>query len=341
MNINNLKLKPLTIKIVYLHYMTEKELQILSYIKDNWSTMEPSIPIVIPGYKNRPGNIVQNLDLVSNNDIYVFVYEDDYLASAYDKYDNKPNVHFVKIKSNWRSIQRKRHFINEYFIKKPEIHDYIMIDDDIFNGKLWTIDKVKHNPLTLKQFLGVLEYAHCSIENRTISSVSSSDIEFGHWDFDKFFYKNHQLHQIYVFSNDFIIKTNIMFRDKDLISEDVLLTYDIMKSDYISYSFPWISRIIKDDKTQTSLASSRDKEYHYVLNTIKILGENARFFVGKSKKNFGTHATIKSNKKWPYIQPIVYDDNLTDKEKYEKILDILVGDTDKKVIKTDLEDFYE
>lgn len=318
--------------------MYEKELE---YIKNNWESMEPTIPIVIPGYKNRPGNIVQNLDLVSNNDIYVFVYEDDYLASAYNLYDNKPNVHFVKIQAEWRSIQRKRHFIQKYFLERPEIHDYIMIDDDIFNGKLWTIDKIKHNPLTLKQFLGVLQYAHCSIENRTISSVSSSDIEFGHWNFETYFYPNHQLHQIYAFSNDFIIKTNIMFRDVDLISEDVLLTYDMMKNGYISYDFPWISRIIKEDKTQTSLASSRDKEYHYVINTIKIMGENARFFVGKSKKNFGTHASIKSNKKWPYIQPIVFDKNKTDKEKYEEILKILNEDKKEKVIKTDLEDFYE
>lgn len=318
--------------------MYEKELE---YIKENWESMEPTIPIVIPGYKNRPGNIVQNLDLVSNNDIYVFVYEDDYLASAYNQYDNKPNVHFVKIQADWRSIQRKRHYINEYFKNISEIHDYIMIDDDIFNGKLWTVDKVKHNPLTLKQFLGVLEYAHCHLEDRTISSVSSSDIEFGHWDFKTYFYPNHQLHQIYAFSNDFIRKTNIMFRDADLISEDVLLTYDMMKSNYISYDFPWISRIIKEDKTQTSLASSRDKEYHYVINTIKIMGENARFFVGKSKKNFGTHASVKSNKKWPYIQPIVFDKNKTDKEKYEEILKILNEDKKEKVVKTELEDFYE
>jgi len=321
--------------------MTEKELQILSYIKDNWSTMEPSIPIVIPGYKNRPGNIVQNLDLVSNYDIYVFVYEDDYLASAYNQYDNKPNVHFVKIKADWRSLPRKRHFINEYFMKKPEIHDYIMIDDDIIGGKLWTIDKVKHRPITLKNFLGILEYAHCSIEDRTISSVSSSDIEFGHWDFDKFTYPKHQVHQVFACSNDFFIKTGIIFRDMELISEDVVMTFDILKNGYSTNDFPWIARAYQEDCSNNTVASSRDKEYHYVINTTKILGENARFFVGKSKKNFGTHASIKPNKKWPYIQPIVFDKNKTDKEKYEEILDFLNADKKEKEVKVDLEGFYD
>ena len=70
-------------------------------------------PIVIPSYKNRVGNLVQHLEQVSDNKIYVFVYNDDYYN--YKEYDCKPNVEFVKLNVNWRSIQKKRRYIQDYY----------------------------------------------------------------------------------------------------------------------------------------------------------------------------------------------------------------------------------
>ena len=49
--------------------MNNTELETLNYIKDNWKTMTPTIPIVIPSYKNRKGCIVQELNKLSDNDI--------------------------------------------------------------------------------------------------------------------------------------------------------------------------------------------------------------------------------------------------------------------------------
>ena len=75
-------------------------------------------PIVIPSYKNRDGNLVQHLEQVSDNKIYVFVYADDY--DNYKEYDCKPNVEFVKLNVNWRSIQKKRRYIQDYFAQRQD-----------------------------------------------------------------------------------------------------------------------------------------------------------------------------------------------------------------------------
>ena len=34
--------------------------------------ISPNCPVVIPTYKNRPDNLVQHLDEISDNEIYVF-----------------------------------------------------------------------------------------------------------------------------------------------------------------------------------------------------------------------------------------------------------------------------
>ena len=305
--------------------MTNEELMTLNYIKDNIDSMEPSIPIVIPSYKNRPGNIVQNLECLSNNDIYVFVYEDDYLASAYNQYDNKPNVHFVKIQAEWRSIQRKRHFIQKYFLERPEIHDYIMIDDDVTDSKMWTIDKVKHNHLPLINFFGAFEYAHKSLgDKRTYSCTAASDLEFGHYDFKEFMKIHGQLHQVFAISNDFVKSSGIMFRDAENISEDVLLTADLMKAGYDTNTFSWMQYMLTHNMDlKYSLASTMDKQHLYVINTLSILRENARPFFMDSNNTFGTKATMKPNKDWYLMQPIVDDKNKTHKEKFDELLVLL------------------
>ena len=55
--------------------------------------ISPNCPVVIPTYKNRPDNLVQHLDEISDNEIYVFCYKDDY--KNYKHYDCKKNVTFV------------------------------------------------------------------------------------------------------------------------------------------------------------------------------------------------------------------------------------------------------
>lgn len=77
--------------------MTNKELEIMNYIKDNYSNLEPTIPIVIPSYKNREGTIIRHLEDLGNSEIYIFVYEDDYNKSGSFSYTINIKSHKVII----------------------------------------------------------------------------------------------------------------------------------------------------------------------------------------------------------------------------------------------------
>ena len=303
--------------------MTNNELDTLNYIKENLNSLEPTIPIVIPSYKNRKDCIVKTLDKVSKNDIYVFVYEDDYVESGYDVFDNKPNVHFIKIKCDWRSIQKKRHFIQNYMLGIENVHDYIMIDDDVVEGRVVTVDGISHNHTPLINYLGALEYAHKSLgENRTYSCGASSNIELGHWKDNKIFKKdNGQLFCVYVISNDFVKSSKIMFRDIEDINEDCVLSFDLFKAGYNRINFPWIRcLIIHEGAKGYSLASSPQKHYKNVINTLYLLRENSKIFNQEKQGTWGCKPSFnKINPYWLQIQPIIDNSNLTIKEKYDTI----------------------
>lgn len=322
--------------------MTNNELDTLNYIKENLNSLEPTIPIVIPSYKNRKDCIVKTLNKVSKNDIYVFVYEDDYVESGYGVFDNKPNVHFIKIKCGWRSIQKKRFFIQNYMLGLENVHDYIMIDDDVIEGRVVTIDGISHNHTPLINYLGALEYAHKSLgENRTYSCGASSNIELGHWKDNKIFKKdNGQLFCVYVISNDFVKSSKIMFRDIEDINEDCVLSFDLFKAGYSRINFPWIRCLIIHEGTKGySLASSPQKHYKNVINTLYLLRENSKIFNQEKQGTWGCKPSFnKINPYWLQLQPIIDNSNLTIKEKYDTI-EKKVLSNEKEVIS--LDGFFE
>lgn len=139
--------------------------------------ISPNCPVVIPTYKNRPDNLVQHLDEISDNEIYVFCYKDDY--ENYKQYDCKKNVTFVQLDVLWRSIQKKRRFIQEYFVKKPEIKRYIMIDDDILQVRTQT-DTGKVVQLTLNDGLAKLEELHIKYNGKTFSGPAANSMVMAH-----------------------------------------------------------------------------------------------------------------------------------------------------------------
>ncbi len=322
--------------------MTNNELDTLNYIKENLNTLEPTIPIVIPSYKNRKDCIVKTLDKVSKNDIYVFVYEDDYVESGYDVFDNKPNVHFIKIKCDWRSIQKKRYFIQNYMLGLENVHDYIMIDDDVIEGRVVTVDGISHNHTPLINFLGALEYAHKSLgENRTYSCGASSNIELGHWKDNKIFKKdNGQLFCVYAISNDFVRTSKIMFKDVEDINEDCVLSFDMFKAGYNRINFPWIRcLIIHEGAKGYSLASSPQKHYKNVINTLTLLRENSKIFNQEKPGSWGCKPSFnKINPYWLQIQPIIDNSNLTILEKYNTIEKKILSN-EKEVVS--LDGFFE
>jgi hypothetical protein len=305
--------------------MTDKELETLNYIKDNWKNLEPSIPVVIPSYKNREGSIIRHLEDLSNNDIYVFVYENDYTESGYDKFDNKPNIHFVKIPANcgWRCLQRKRYFIQEYFKKHPEIHDYIMVDDDIKCGKMWTIDGQRITNMTLKNYLGVMAYAFCTIENRTYGGPAGTEMEFGHWDRKEFMY-NSIFYQTFCISNDYIINGGVQFRDSDNICEDIIMNFDLLNKGDKTNSFRWMLSEFGLRDAKKSVASYFEKTYIINVESIKIMKDKTKI-TATSSKQFPMaikpyrHGEI--NKDWWFIQPIAFDESKSYEQRYNEILE--------------------
>ena len=80
------------------------------------------------------------IHFLTYNQIYVFCYKDDY--ENYKQYDCKNNVTFVQLDVPWRSIQKKRVVIQNYFIQRPNIERYILIDDDVieFAKDYWSFD---------------------------------------------------------------------------------------------------------------------------------------------------------------------------------------------------------
>lgn len=303
--------------------MTNEESAVLNYIKDNLNKLEPTIPVVIPSYKNRKDCIVKTLDKVSKNDIYVFVYENDYIESGYDVFDNKPNVHFIKIKCDWRSIQKKRHFIQNYMLGLENVHDYIMMDDDVVEGRVITIDGKGHNHTPLINYLGALEYAHKSLgEKRTYSCGASSNIELGHWKDKKIFKKdNGQLFCVYAISNDFVRSSKIMFKDVENINEDCVLSFDLFKAGYSRINFPWLRfLLIHEGAKGYSIASSNTKHYLNVINTLSIFREHSKLIYNDKNKIWCCKADYNHiNKHWLQLQPILDNTNLSTKEKYDLI----------------------
>ena len=92
-------------------------------------------PVIIPSYKNRYHYMY---DYFEQNKIkfYVFVYEDDFTASGYDKYQFKYGEivritpeDFAQYGMKGKLLGKKRYYIQQY-TKIHGIDKYFMIDDD-------------------------------------------------------------------------------------------------------------------------------------------------------------------------------------------------------------------
>lgn len=310
--------------------MTNKEIEIMNYIKDNYSNLEPTIPIVIPSYKNREGTIIRHLEDLGNSEIYIFVYEDDYTKSGYNEYDNKSNVHFIKINSKWRSIQRKRYYIQSYFMNKPDIHDYIMIDDDILDGKIWLIDgqRLVHQPI--KNLLGAMCYAYLQQDNRTYAGPNNCEIGWGHWNSmsTKKFTTNQPFYQIFFVNNDYIRNGGVKFRDLESFGEDCILYFDINESNQQVIQFPWIKfAFYKDNSVKYSIASNELESAKVVINTIRIFGNKASLRHSTKSKKYELFTKYKKGKTinpyWNEIEPILLDESKSYVERRNEILNIV------------------
>lgn len=236
--------------------------------------ISPNCPVVIPTYKNRPDNLVQHLDEISDNEIYVFCYKDDY--ENYKQYDCKKNVTFVQLDVPWRSIQKKRRFIQEYFVKKPEIKRYIMIDDDILQVRTQT-DTGKVVQLPLNEGLAKLEELHIKYNGKTFSGASRNSMVMAHSTND---YANKLFVQVFLFENEWVINNpDCRFRDLQNVTEDIIIFYDSMMNHYDFFRFEKIFFAANTRKNNVTIASTCDNVIKNHINGLRIMKDKCKLII--------------------------------------------------------------
>ena len=191
--------------------LTKEELKELeSY--NNWKNESPVCPIVIPSYKLRSNSWIRKLNEISDNDIYVFVYDDDFVESGYDKLKVNDNVHFVKIHATWRDLPKKRYFIQKYMLNLKDVKYYIMIDDDIDILKLTSTKPGKYAPkVPIKQALWVLSKVGEKYKNSDYIAIVTSRCDMRSVHFmreQKYATENRIASNVFLFYNN-----GIYFRD--------------------------------------------------------------------------------------------------------------------------------
>ena len=230
-------------------------------------------PIVIPSYRNRAGNLVQHLEQVSDNKIYVFVYEDDY--DNYKEYDCKPNVEFVKLNVEWRSIQKKRRYIQDYFAERPDIERYIMIDDDVKGGRINNNGKTEN--IDLKSALATLEGLHTKYGSSTVSGTEFNNLAFAH---ATKLVKQNPFYQVFLFENKWVIEhTECRFRDMENVAEDVVIWYDCIKNEQPFCCFQTLYFVTSD---KNSIASSSVNLIKNQINALRIMKNECKIAISSS-----------------------------------------------------------
>lgn len=298
--------------------LTKEELEELeSY--NNWKNESPVCPIVIPSYKLRSHSWIRKLNEISDNDIYVFVYDDDYVKSGYDKLKVNDNVHFVKIHATWRSIQKKRYFIQNYMLNLKHIKYYIMMDDDINITKLTSTIPGKYAPkVPIKQCLWVLSKIGEKYKDSDYFCIttSSGDMRPVHFMREqKYATENRLSFQVFLFYNN-----GIYFRDCDKCFEDIVIWFDALNNNKKWLSLNFLTMYDSRAGTEEdSLTSNRSRFADSFCNTFNILKD--KMFIKKTKMKGYLFSMIFKNKANPlyadYLE--IMNENISNEEKLDKI----------------------
>ena len=254
----------------------------ITYLNEHYTEFEPQCPIVIPSYQNREGTILKDLKSLTNNKVILFIYDIDY--DNYKQYLENPNVEIVTIKEKWRSIQRKRHWIQVYLAnERPEIENYIMVDDDLKKSKLTCYKEdlsITSKYIPLINALGILEHLHKKYSN-TVSGGAGENtgILSG-----KVVHKNKYFYQVFCFNNKWLKDhPQCMFRDMQNVSEDNVLWYDCYNNNQPYYAFECLYFECNNQrvKTYNSIASTPINRIRNDINALRIMKHNTKLHWNK------------------------------------------------------------
>lgn len=254
----------------------------ITYLNEHYTEFEPQCPIVIPSYQNREGTILKDLKSLTNNKVILFIYDIDY--DNYKQYLENPNVEIVTIKEKWRSIQRKRHWIQVYLANnRPEIENYVMVDDDIRKAKLTCYKEdlsITSKYVPVKNALGILEHLHKKYSN-TVSGGAGENtgILSG-----KVVHQNKYFYQVFCFNNKWLKEhPQCMFRDMQNVSEDNVLWYDCYNNNQPYYAFECLYFKCNNQrvKTYNSIASTPINRIRNDINALRIMKHNTKLHWSK------------------------------------------------------------
>ena len=298
--------------------LTKEELKELETY-NNWKNESPVCPIVIPSYKLRSHSWVNKLNEISDNDIYVFVYDDDFVKSGYDKLKVNDNVHFVKIHANWRSIQKKRYFIQKYMLNLKDVKYYIMIDDDIDIMKLTSTKPGKYAPMVpIKQALWVLSKVGEKYENSDYIAIVTSRCDMRSVHFmreQKYATENRIASNVFLFYNN-----GIYFRDTEKIAEDIIVWFDAFNNNKKWLSLNFLTMYDSNAGSEkVSLTSNNSRFADLIYNSFKILKD--KMYIKKTKMQgylFSIGFREKPNPLYKdYLE--IMNENISNEEKIDKI----------------------
>lgn len=254
----------------------------ITYLNEHYTEFEPKCPIVIPSYQNREGTILKDLKSLTNNKVILFIYDTDY--DLYKQYLVNPNVEIVTINETWRSIQKKRHWIQVYLAnERPEIENYIMVDDDLKKSKLTCYKEdlsITSKYIQIKNALGILEHLHKKYSN-TVSGGAGENtgILSG-----KVVHKNKYFYQVFCFNNKWLKDhPQCMFRDMQNVSEDNVLWYDCYNNNQPYYAFECLYFECNNQrvKTYNSIASTPINRIRNDINALRIMKHNTKLHWSK------------------------------------------------------------
>ena len=195
-------------------------------------------PVIIPSYKNRSSQMYEYFE-ENKIKFFVFVYDDDYIASGYDKYDFKYGTivritpeDFAQYGMEGKLLGKKRYYIQKY-AEKHCINKYFTVDDDYnpytcakyptkktAQSKKSKSGKGKNdvNTITYIDMLKSMQYIFDAYDLVMCSPTGSCSL-YG-YDFDVPYIVNGNMNGTFIVNNKQLCENNIFWATEPLYEDD-------------------------------------------------------------------------------------------------------------------------
>lgn len=317
--------------------------------KDN---LQCKIPICIPSYKNRKNNVIRNLQIFKDMPIYLFLYEDDYEKSGYDKLglENMSNVHIIKLKVGdtldisknqvpWKSLRCKRAFIQRYMEDKADM--YFMSDDDVLNeGKIVNADPEDARTtksISLYQLLAI--WADYHSQHNWSMSTCTSNIAVAHCKENKMWSNNATVIQIFLMNGKLLKENNLYFEATDEWCEDVAFSFRCIWKGLDPKKINWLAYFVGNQDGNNSLVSSLNKHKISTIGTYMYCKGNMRmhYFPDKDLKLTLRRCYPKVDSNYEKLSKIILEAKTNGQDPYDECLNWWKNRNNKDTI---LSDFF-